>query len=82
MLNSLRCRLRTYMHNGLLNEKDVTRLIKGLDVVDAQCDRCEHYNIGGHYCKKAGPDKWKLPPWAKCNNFEKRGTANAEQSEV
>ena len=76
MLCSLRCRLRTLMHKGLINEKDVTRLIKGLDIVDAKCQTCKHYDEKGHYCKKAGPEKWKLPPWVKCDNFERRSAEN------
>ena len=70
MPNSLRCKIKSQVHKGLLSEKEGQRLIKALDIVDARCGNCKYYNQ--YYCDKAGYWFGKLPYWTKCNDFEKR----------
>lgn len=71
MPNSLRCKIKSQMHKGLLTEKDGERLIKALDISDAKCGNCKHYDR--YRCKLS--EYWcsQIPPWTKCNEFEKRG---------
>lgn len=74
MPNSLRCKIRSQMHKGLLSEKDGQRLLDALDIADASCVKCKHYFQ--YYCGKSIYWCARVPPWTKCNEFEKRGEEN------
>ena len=66
MPNSLRCRIKSQMHKGLLSQKDGERLIAALDFVDAKCSSCKFYITG--YCNEQC--QW-TPPWQVCKSYEK-----------
>ena len=44
MPNSLRCKIKTQMHKGLLTEKDGQRLIDALDRAENKCKNCTHWH--------------------------------------